>query len=185
MQLSQLSTQLITPAAHSSSPVSSNLTSPLVHAPSSHPHREPFVPPPEHYVGDLGSCVCFLLQCSLVFDQQPSSYSSDRSRISYVMPIPSHPWSHIALDFVTGLLSLNNHSVILTIATYCSKCVHFVSLTKLPTALETAEIQVNHVFRQHGIPVLTMVTVHLSSLAGCWRSSQSHLWLPPVVQRPN
>lgn len=47
--------------------------------------KEPFVPPPEHYSGDVGSCGRFLLQCSLVFNQQPSSYPSDKSRIAYII----------------------------------------------------------------------------------------------------
>ncbi|XP_027134474.1 protein enabled homolog [Larimichthys crocea] len=37
--------------------------------------REPYVPAPERYDGDLGTCQSFLLQCSLVFDLQPQTYA--------------------------------------------------------------------------------------------------------------
>lgn len=46
--------------------------------------REPFIPTPDRYSGELGSCSQFLYQCSLVFDQQPLTYSSDRSKIAFV-----------------------------------------------------------------------------------------------------
>ena len=50
------------------------------------PHtREPFVPPPEHYLGEIGACSAFLLQCSHVFDLQPNSYATDKSCVAYIM----------------------------------------------------------------------------------------------------
>ncbi len=69
------------------------------------------------------------------------------------LPIPGRPWSHIALDFVTGLPPSQGNSTILTIVDRFSKAVHFVPLPKLPTALETAELLVQHVFCLHGIPL--------------------------------
>lgn len=68
------------------------------------------------------------------------------------LPIPSRPWSHISLDFITGLPPSQGNSVILTIIDRFSKAGHFVALPKLPTALETANLLVDHVFRLHGIP---------------------------------
>lgn len=69
------------------------------------------------------------------------------------LPIPHRPWSHIALDFVTGLPPSNGNTVIATIVDRFSKSAHFVALAKLPSARETADILVQHVFRIHGIPV--------------------------------
>lgn len=68
------------------------------------------------------------------------------------LPVPARPWSHIALDFVTGLPPSQGNTTILTIVDRFSKSVHFVPLPKLPTALETADLLVNNVFRLHGIP---------------------------------
>ena len=48
-------------------------------------HREPHVTAPERFTGEPGRCRPFLLQCSLVFEQQPSSYPTDRARIAYVI----------------------------------------------------------------------------------------------------
>ena len=68
------------------------------------------------------------------------------------LPVPHRPWSHIAIDFVTGLPESQGKTVILTIVDRFSKSAHFVPLTKLPSAKETAEIMISHVFRLHGIP---------------------------------
>ncbi|XP_061786097.1 uncharacterized protein [Nerophis lumbriciformis] len=69
------------------------------------------------------------------------------------LPIPSRPWSHVALDFITGLPPSNGNTVILTVVDRFSKMAHFIPLPKLPSALETAELLTRHVFRLHGIPV--------------------------------
>ncbi|XP_077356599.1 uncharacterized protein LOC144003826 [Festucalex cinctus] len=47
--------------------------------------REPFVPAPAPYCGDLGSCRAFLVQCAIVFEQQPHSYASDCAKIAYLI----------------------------------------------------------------------------------------------------
>lgn len=68
------------------------------------------------------------------------------------LSVPTCPWSHVALDFVTGLPPSQGNTTILTTVDRFSKAVHYVALPKLPTAHETAELMVQHVFRLHGIP---------------------------------
>ncbi len=69
------------------------------------------------------------------------------------LPIPSRPWSHIALDFVTGLFPLSaGNTVILTVVDRFSKAAHFIPLPRLPSARETAQVMVDHVFKIHGLP---------------------------------
>ena len=68
------------------------------------------------------------------------------------LPVPSRPWSHISLDFVTGLPLSEGNTTILTIVDRFSKMVHFVPLPKLPSAKELAEIMLSNVFRLHGLP---------------------------------
>uniref|UniRef100_A0A3P8R7J1 Gypsy retrotransposon integrase-like protein 1 n=1 Tax=Astatotilapia calliptera TaxID=8154 RepID=A0A3P8R7J1_ASTCA len=66
---------------------------------------------------------------------------------------PHRPWSHISLDFVTGLPTSSGKCVILTVVDRFSKAAHFVPLAKLPSAAETAQALVTEVFRLHGIPL--------------------------------
>ena len=57
------------------------------------------------------------------------------------------------MDFVTGLPPSKGNTTILTVVDRFSKMAHFVPLTKLPSAKETAEQVLLHVFRLHGLPV--------------------------------
>ena len=47
------------------------------------PVKEPMVPTPEPYAGEPGSCSRFLLNCTLVFDLQPSSYATDKAKVAF------------------------------------------------------------------------------------------------------
>uniref|UniRef100_A0AAQ4R4E0 Gypsy retrotransposon integrase-like protein 1 n=1 Tax=Gasterosteus aculeatus aculeatus TaxID=481459 RepID=A0AAQ4R4E0_GASAC len=68
------------------------------------------------------------------------------------LPIPQRPWSHIAIDFITDLPASQGHTTILTIVDRFSKACRLVPLPKLPTALATAELLCNQVFRFYGLP---------------------------------
>ena len=100
--------------------------------------------------GMRGDIVDFVAACS-VCAQAKSPHQSPQGLLQ-PLPIPHRPWSHIALDFVTGLPPSNHHTTILTIVDRFSKAVHFIPLTKLPSAAETAQLLVTHVIRLHGIP---------------------------------
>lgn len=81
------------------------------------------------------------------------SKSSHRppSGLLQLLPTPPRPWSHITVDFVTSLPPSEGNATILTVVDRFSKAVHFVPLPKLPTALEMANLLIQHVFRLHGI----------------------------------
>uniref|UniRef100_A0A3B3HFM2 Gypsy retrotransposon integrase-like protein 1 n=1 Tax=Oryzias latipes TaxID=8090 RepID=A0A3B3HFM2_ORYLA len=68
------------------------------------------------------------------------------------LPVPSRPWSHIAMDFITGLPNSRGKTVILTIVDRFSKLVHAVPLQRLPSAKELAVVVSRHIFRLHGLP---------------------------------
>lgn len=99
-----------------------------------------------------------------------------------------YAWSHIAVDFVTRLPPSNGNTTILTIVDHFTKAVHFVPLSKIPTATETADFLVLHVLWLHGIP-LDIVFDHLSGveilLPGSGRNGQSVLRLSSSDQQPD
>ena len=57
------------------------------------------------------------------------------------LPVPHRPWSHIVVDFVTGLPESQGSSMILTIFDRFSKSAHLVELPKLPSAKETTQLK--------------------------------------------
>lgn len=61
--------------------------------------------------------------------------------------IPCCPWSHVAVDFVTGLP--DGKITILTEVNHFSKAVHNIPLLKLSSAIETGDLLVRHVFHLH------------------------------------
>ncbi|XP_072125793.1 serine/threonine-protein phosphatase 2A 65 kDa regulatory subunit A beta isoform-like [Mobula birostris] len=66
-----------TPGTLSAQPRQPEVATPYVSV--TPPPREPHIPEPEHYAADLGKCRAFLLQCSLVFEQQSSKYSTEKA----------------------------------------------------------------------------------------------------------
>ncbi|KAL0186184.1 hypothetical protein M9458_017854, partial [Cirrhinus mrigala] len=68
------------------------------------------------------------------------------------LPIPQRPWSHLGVDFVTDLLAAEGNTCILVAVDRFSKMCKFVPLKGLPTAMETAELLFQHLFRHFGLP---------------------------------
>lgn len=68
------------------------------------------------------------------------------------LPIPYRPWSHVSLDFVTGLPLSAGFTSVLVIVDRFTKTSRFVPLQRLPTARQTADILVREVVRYHGPP---------------------------------
>ncbi len=92
----------------------------------------------------------FISACSVC--AQNKSSTRPHSGLLRPLPVPSRPWSHIALDFVTGLPPSEGKAVILTIIDRFSKAAHFLALPKLSSARESTDLLVNHVFCLHGLP---------------------------------
>lgn len=93
----------------------------------------------------------FVNACPVCIQHKPSHQAP--AGLLQPLPMPHRPWSHISLDFVTGLPLSNGHSAILTVVDRFSKMANFGALPKLPSAKETAELMLQHVFRLHGLPV--------------------------------
>ncbi|KAI2650603.1 Transposon Tf2-8 polyprotein [Labeo rohita] len=91
----------------------------------------------------------FVLACSACVRGK----TSNRPLEGLLQPlsVPSRPWSHNALNFITALPPSQGNTVVLTIVDRFSKVAHFIPLPKLPSAKETAVTVVDHVFRIHGL----------------------------------
>lgn len=56
------------------------------------------------------------------------------------------------MDFVTDLPPSSGDMVIPTVVDWCSKMLHLIPLTKLPSAKELSSIMVKEIFRLHSLP---------------------------------
>jgi len=68
------------------------------------------------------------------------------------LPVPTRPWSHLGVDFITDLPVSNGYTCVLVIVDRFSKSCRLIPLPGLPTAMETAELLFNYVFRYYGLP---------------------------------
>ncbi|KAK3567220.1 hypothetical protein QTP86_014212, partial [Hemibagrus guttatus] len=68
------------------------------------------------------------------------------------LPVPNRPWSHLGVDFITDLPASNDCTCIFVVVDRFSKSCRLIPLKGLPTAMETAELMFNHIFRYFGIP---------------------------------
>ncbi len=68
------------------------------------------------------------------------------------LPLPNRPWSHLGVDFITDLPDSDGNTCILVIVDRFSKSCRLLPLRGLPTAMETAKLLFNSVFRYFGIP---------------------------------
>lgn len=68
------------------------------------------------------------------------------------LPIPDKVWEDISLDFIVGLPSFQNCSVILVVVDRLSKAAHFGMLTTHFTAVKVAELFAIMIWKLHGMP---------------------------------
>ncbi len=131
----------------------------------------------------------FVLACSVC----ARGKTSNRPPEGLLQPlsVPSRPWSHIALDFVTALPPSLGNTVVLTVVDRFSKAAHFIPLPKLPSAKETATMVVDHVFRIHGLPADVVSDRGTQFVSKFWREfcrllggdCEFVFWFSPSDQR--
>ncbi|KAK3539560.1 hypothetical protein QTP70_010231, partial [Hemibagrus guttatus] len=68
------------------------------------------------------------------------------------LPVPNRPWSHLGVDFITDLPVSNGCTCVLVVVDRFSKSCRLIPLPGLPTAMDTAELMFNYVFRYYGLP---------------------------------
>ncbi len=73
------------------------------------------------------------------------------------LPIPTHPWTDVTLDFVTGLPLNNSHNAVLMVIDRLTKERHYIPCTtdKNDTIAEAdAYLLLNNVWKLHGLLLL-------------------------------
>lgn len=78
-----------------------------------------------------------ICNCPKASHQAPSGFL-------HPLPVPHRTWSHSSVDFVSGLPPSQGHTIILRVVDRFSRVAHFMPLSKLPSANETAELTLTH-----------------------------------------
>ena len=70
------------------------------------------------------------------------------------LPVPSKAWEHIAMDFVTKLpRTARGYSAIMVVVDRLSKQVHLIPTKDESTAAQTAQVFLDRIYSQHGMPL--------------------------------
>jgi hypothetical protein len=68
------------------------------------------------------------------------------------LPVPTHAWQVISLDFIEGLPTSKGSNCILVVVDKFSKYAHFIPLVHPFTALHVAKVFMDSVYKLHGLP---------------------------------
>lgn len=94
--------------------------------------------------------------------------------------ISARPWRGFSATVCSRTACSSGNSIILTIVDRFSKMAYFVPLQKLPSAKETAQFLVQHVFHLHALP-MDVVSDRWPSFPLPFGQSSASCWeLPPA-----
>jgi transposase InsO family protein len=68
------------------------------------------------------------------------------------LELPNIPWAEVTVDFTTDLPLSNGFDSILVVVDRFSKEVEFIPCNKTTTALDTAQLYLHNVWKNHGLP---------------------------------
>jgi len=68
------------------------------------------------------------------------------------LPIPSHIWADISMDFIEGFPPSHGYTVILVVIDKFSKYGHFLPLSHPYTASTVSHLFLSQIFKLHGMP---------------------------------
>jgi hypothetical protein len=75
------------------------------------------------------------------------------------LPIPEHPWVVTSVDFITELPDLHGFNAAMVVVDSVTKHGHFIPTHTTVTALGSARLYLQHVWKLHGLPQ-SMVSNH-------------------------
>jgi hypothetical protein len=93
----------------------------------------------------------FVKQCILC--QQAKHENTLPAGLLQPLPVPTRPWSHLTMDFITGLPKSEGYEVILVVVDRLTKYSHFIALRHPYTALTVATTFLDNVVKLHGVPL--------------------------------
>lgn len=103
-----------------------------------------------YWRGMLKDVLTFVAECDVC--QQNKNETVASPGLLQPLPIPDRLWSDISMDFIEGLPSSTNKSVVFVVVDRLSKYAHFMLLQHPYTASSVAQVFLDNVFKLHGMP---------------------------------
>jgi len=69
------------------------------------------------------------------------------------LPIPENCWDTVSVDFISKLPELHGYDAIMVVVNLTSKCGHFIPTHTTATALGSAQLYLQHVWKLHRLPL--------------------------------
>ncbi|WVZ79457.1 hypothetical protein U9M48_027033 [Paspalum notatum var. saurae] len=92
----------------------------------------------------------YVSECAIC--QQAKSEHVKYPGLLQPLPVPSQAWTVVSMDFIEGLPSSNRFNAILVVVDKFIKYAHFIPLAHPFTALQVAQLYMQHVYKLHGLP---------------------------------
>ncbi len=100
------------------------------------------------------------------------------------LPVPNRPWSHLGVDFITDLPASDGNTCVLVVIDRFSKSCRLLPSKGLPTAMETAMLMFNNIFRYFGIPEDIVSDRGPQLISKVWKAF-FNLLLPSTICSPS
>src|SRR5262249_35240041 len=68
------------------------------------------------------------------------------------LPIPSHPWQTVSVDFITELPEAHGYDAVMVAVDTLGKRAHFVPTHTTVTAAGSARLYLHNIWKLHGLP---------------------------------
>jgi len=92
----------------------------------------------------------YVLCCSTC--QQAKVETRVPAGLLHPLPIPSHVWEDICMDFIKAMPPTQGYSMIMVVINRLNKFAHFMALKHDYNSRSVAKVFVQHVVKLHGFP---------------------------------